>query len=205
VDNGAIVDANGWMNFEIGMPSGTTPGRDQLAALTFQIFGDGGSPPGTYYGLTGPVTVWIDHIVMGRTNPCADPANCEACYDGVDNNGNGLVDCADPDCAGIQHCIETICNDFIDNNGNGLIDCADPDCAQDPVCHVNAIWADLDGDGDVDMDDFGLLQKCFSGSMQLKVGCGGYDRNHDLKIDSFDISAFIDCFSGPGVPATNCP
>lgn len=27
-----------------------------------------------------------------------------------------------------------ICNDGIDNDGDGLIDCADPDCAQDPAC-----------------------------------------------------------------------
>jgi hypothetical protein len=205
IDTGGTVDPNGWMNFEVLMPSGISPGRDQLAALTLQLFGDGGNPPGTYYGLTGPVTIWVDHIVLGRSNACADSGNCEACYDDADNNGNGLVDCADPDCAGIAHCIETTCNDFIDNEGDGKVDCADPDCAQDPVCHVNAAWADLDGDLDVDMVDFGLFQKCISGASQLSVGCGGFDRDHNLHIDSFDLSAFVACFAGPGVTLDSCP
>jgi len=27
-----------------------------------------------------------------------------------------------------------ICNDGVDNDGDGLVDCSDPDCATDPVC-----------------------------------------------------------------------
>jgi hypothetical protein len=29
---------------------------------------------------------------------------------------------------------ETQCNDSIDNDGDGKIDCADPNCKKDPVC-----------------------------------------------------------------------
>ena len=74
------------------------------------------------------------------------------CNDGIDNNGDGNIDCADPDC-NAQACKtaggnpgtcqgttcvasvctptpgpETICNDGIDNDCNNLTDCADSAC-----------------------------------------------------------------------------
>jgi hypothetical protein len=38
---------------------------------------------------------------------CPEAQVRETCGDGVDNDGNGLVDCDDPDCAGQQACIDT--------------------------------------------------------------------------------------------------
>ncbi|RLG73266.1 MAG: hypothetical protein DRO11_00030 [Methanobacteriota archaeon] len=32
--------------------------------------------------------------------------------------------------------VETVCNDNIDNDGDGLVDCDDPDCATSPYCQV---------------------------------------------------------------------
>ncbi len=56
-----------------------------------------------------------------------------SCDDGIDNDGDGLVDCGDPDCEGVDPCgpEDTLerCSDGIDNDGNGLIDCGDPSCA----------------------------------------------------------------------------
>jgi hypothetical protein len=55
------------------------------------------------------------------------------CADGVDDDYDGLTDCADPDCATeSEACLG--CDDGIDNDGNGLADCADPDCAESEVC-----------------------------------------------------------------------
>ncbi len=53
-----------------------------------------------------------------------------ACADGLDNDGDGLVDYpADPGCASATGAIENPqCNDGIDNDGDGLIDLADPGC-----------------------------------------------------------------------------
>jgi hypothetical protein len=51
-----------------------------------------------------------------------------SCSDGVDNDCDGKVDCADSDCAGSSSCREYNCGDGLDNDGDGLIDCADPDC-----------------------------------------------------------------------------
>ncbi|QSE96780.1 T9SS type B sorting domain-containing protein [Fulvivirga lutea] len=54
----------------------------------------------------------------------------EACNNGVDDDGDGLVDCADGDCQ-FAATIEKGCNcdDGIDNDGDGNIDNTDSDCA----------------------------------------------------------------------------
>ena len=71
------------------------------------------------------------------------------CGDGIDNDGDGLVDLQDPGCTDAGDNDETDeptptteCSDGVDNDGDGLIDLADSDCinAQDddestpPVC-----------------------------------------------------------------------
>ncbi len=61
--------------------------------------------------------------------------NAALCSDGIDNDNDGKIDCADSDCAAF--CVPEACQDGIDNNLNGLIDCADPACAADASC-VNA-------------------------------------------------------------------
>jgi hypothetical protein len=81
---------------------------------------------------------------------CDAGAGVELCFDGVDNNCNGLVDCAEPSCAtamcglngrvctglacvcgggGMAEASELTCNDARDNDCDGLTDCADSTCA----------------------------------------------------------------------------
>ena len=107
----------------------------------------------------------------------ASPGSCEpsetGCMDGADNDLDGLVDCADPDC--IPECVamymapppepETDCHDGVDNDLDGLTDCDDLDCADQ--CMVVMYMApmpnetgdlcdngiDDDADGMVDCDD----------------------------------------------------
>lgn len=60
-----------------------------------------------------------------------------ACNDGIDNDGDGLSDLADPGCSSAQDNDEfneatpppAACNDGIDNDGDGLTDMADPGCS----------------------------------------------------------------------------
>ena len=92
---------------------------------------------------------------------CMDFENSiNLCWDGFDNDGDGLVDCADPDCAEIITCLENTliaCNDLVDNDGDGLVDCFDPDCFQFNVCAERgdacADGIDNDGDGLIDCAD----------------------------------------------------
>ena len=72
----------------------------------------------------------------GSTPPPAEPETI--CTDGVDNDGDGLTDCADPDCAGISICgpegKDVSCSDGYDNDGDGDIDCLDAGCAKNRSC-----------------------------------------------------------------------
>src|SRR5580698_4606223 len=63
--------------------------------------------------------------------------NHEICGNKIDDDCNGLIDCADPACFGDPSCStpgQEICNNGIDDNGNGLIDCADPECFNSLSC-----------------------------------------------------------------------
>lgn len=79
----------------------------------------------------------------------------EICGDGLDNDGNGLIDCADPVCVGTAACpppVE-ICGDGLDNDGNGLADCADLACSGTAGCPPPV--AEICGDG-IDNDENGF-------------------------------------------------
>jgi subtilisin len=82
-----------------------------------------------------------------------------ACANGIDDDGDGLTDLADPGCAGPGDDDEhgtAACDDGLDNDGDGFVDAAeDPGCAsptgvrEDPPCQDGR---DNDGDGGVDFD-----------------------------------------------------
>jgi hypothetical protein len=58
--------------------------------------------------------------------------------------------------------------------------------------------ADFDNDMDVDQTDFGLLQKCLSGTGEFySAGCEACDLDNDSDVDENDFGAFQSCISGP--------
>ena len=68
------------------------------------------------------------------TDALVSPSAREACGDRVDNNCDGLLDCADPTCRGRDECVmcaplEFSCFDGLDEDCDGAADCADVDCA----------------------------------------------------------------------------
>lgn len=72
--------------------------------------------------------------------------------------------------------------------------------------------ADADRDGDVDMDDFGAFQACYSGTepADLTGQCGCLDKVDTPPgvIDDADFLKFLDCATRPAVlwaPTANCP
>ena len=83
------------------------------------------------------------------------------CMDGLDDDGDGPIDCADPDClvGPTPPCEvpEATCDDMIDNDGDGATDCADADCNGVGTCEMPEATCDdaldNDADGDVDCDD----------------------------------------------------
>ncbi len=62
-------------------------------------------------------------------------------------------------------------------------------------------FADSDYDGDVDQDDFGAYQLCFTNTGGgVPTGCTCFNRDGDDDVDGFDLEAFNHCFSGANVP-----
>jgi hypothetical protein len=121
----------------------------------------------------------------------------EQCGDGVDNDKDGLVDCADSDCLQKRPCIgpET-CDDGVDNNGDSLIDCGDPDCWIHPTCVQHEICndgIDNDGDGKADCDDRDCRTQ--PPCRAPEVCDDGIDNDHDGFVDFFD----GDCTGMPNV------
>lgn len=66
---------------------------------------------------------------------------------------------------------------------------------------------DMDRDDDVDMDDFGILQACFTGSGEelTDPACERAKLDSDSDIDGEELNRFKKCLAGPGVlPPPTC-
>ncbi len=73
-------------------------------------------------------------------------------------------------------------------------------CADPKVC-CPVPFADVDYDGDVDQDDFGAHQACYTGiGGGVPSGCGCLDSEGDGDVDAADFTAFDECYTGPNVP-----
>jgi len=94
----------------------------------------------------------------------------EVCDDGIDNDGDGYIDCDDFDCPPCDG--GEVCDDGIDNDGDGYIDCDDFDC---PPCDGGEVCddgIDNDGDGYIDCDDFDC--NCAGEGSCAEYGCVEY-------------------------------
>ena len=135
-----------------------------------------------------------------QTSPNSRPqrtAAGEICDDGVDNNGDGLIDCNDPACGSVGDCADESannnCYDGIDNDGDGKIDCADEECncpLEETICNDGI---DNDGDGKIDCADGDCKDfvSCFEGDCN-----NGVDDDGDGFFDYYD----GDCLDDPGNP-----
>jgi len=82
--------------------------------------------------------------------PAGQPEETD-CGDGIDNDEDGAIDCADDDCADDDACqVEPeVCNDGVDNDRDGATDCDDDDCAEDAECQFDGFTLRLSADGAV--------------------------------------------------------
>jgi YD repeat-containing protein len=66
----------------------------------------------------------------GKPSKPAPEGGLTQCTDGIDNDSDGLIDCADSGCA--TYCVPEntydTCTNRVDDNLNGLTDCQDPSC-----------------------------------------------------------------------------
>jgi hypothetical protein len=116
----------------------------------------------------------------------------EICFDGIDNDHDGIIDCADPDCARSADCRTEICSNGIDDDQDGFIDCNDSECVGVAGCTGAAVerlcedGLDNDGDGFVDCLD----PNCFTHEAclgEVETDCeDGIDNDGDGLIDCAD-------------------
>lgn len=83
------------------------------------------------------------------------------------------------------------------------------DALNDAGAATGAVWSfttgpisgDFDADGDVDQEDFAILQNCLGESSSSNAGaCLQADLNRDSVVNLSDFEIFRACLSGPGVP-----
>ncbi|MHC4444463.1 MAG: thrombospondin type 3 repeat-containing protein [Planctomycetota bacterium] len=124
----------------------------------------------------------------------------DVCDDDVDGDG---IDNADDNCPLATNTNQT------DGDADGVGDVCDacPNTAPGiPVtetgCPVVQVGPDLDGDGDVDHEDFGRFQVCLTGSSVPidDPGCLNANLDGDIDVDQDDFVIFQGCMSGANVP-----
>jgi hypothetical protein len=172
-----------------------------------------------YSQVTGVMNYFFKYFLMPRS--AADlvegqPTDCasimpEICDDGIDNNGNGFVDCDDWDCSNDPACHESNCGDGVDNDGDGDTDCDDSDCLGTVECPAPTENNDADCDDGIDNDGDNLVD-CEDPSCHghpdvtvcTETNCSdGVDNDLDghTDCDDFDCLEAGACDSNPSVEA----
>ncbi len=68
------------------------------------------------------------------------------------------------------------------------------------------VRSDYDRDGDVDLTDFAVMQRCFSApEIPVQPGCENADLDADTDVDASDLATFLGCLSGAGRPPSCLP
>ncbi len=70
------------------------------------------------------------------------------CEDGQDDDGDGMIDCADADCFDSARCqagggeerTDRACSDWVDNDGDSATDCDDADCQSEHIRACRGSW-----------------------------------------------------------------
>ena len=79
-------------------------------------------------------TLCVSLVLMGAGSAWAGET---ACRDGVDEDADGMTDCADSVCYDVAECqpdgepenTDARCSDFVDNDSDGVFDCDDKSSA----------------------------------------------------------------------------
>ncbi len=141
--------------------------------------------------------------VMGGDGPD------EVCDNQIDDDGDGKIDCSDPDCSTFVTCgaayaapVE-ICDNQVDDDYDGKIDCDDEDCTGFPGC-AGFLYAapteicdnqlDDDGDGKIDCADEDCVCDGPAYAAPFEICDNQIDDDFDGKVDCYD----EDCAGFPG-------
>jgi RHS repeat-associated protein len=126
-------------------------------------------------------TLGVQHEALPEGATCSA---VDRCSDHMDSDGDGLVDCNDPDCAGRTPCLPESCTNGTDEDGDGKIDCPDQDCSGVPPCVETDCADGIDNEGDeyIDCND----RECSNSSSCPEICDNGTDDDADDQIDCAD-------------------
>lgn len=186
---------------------GSTNGSNSPESLTFTVPANGGFLVVDTWDTASPFTLSLS---CGGNTQVYD----EDCTNLIDDNGDGLVDCQDADCAMHEACLPDKqggeqCANGLDDDGDGFADCQDPDCGTHPACvpeesggEICGNGLDDDGNGVADCEDpaCALFPGCDQGDPGSENCFNGVDDDGDMIVDCYD----PDCSSHPACadPAT---
>ncbi len=109
----------------------------------------------------------------------AENAGAGNCGDFFDNDNDGLTDFADAGCTTAENAGAGNCGDFFDNDNDGLTDFLDPDCVE-TICND---FTDNDSDGAIDFAD----PDCTTAENTGAGNCAdGFDNDNDGLTDGAD-------------------
>lgn len=90
-----------------------------------------------FMSIVGYIQIIFYEVCVGGVSIIMGGGGLEICDNGIDDDGDGFVDCVDFDCCGIEDCgicLEVNCDNGIDDDGDGFIDEDDFDCFSDLFC-----------------------------------------------------------------------
>ncbi len=114
----------------------------------------------------------------------------EVCTNGKDDDGDGFIDCADPDCSNASNCQQTNredCTNGEDDDGDGFIDCADPDCSSASNCQATEICSNGED------DDFDGFIDCFDPDCRQAPNCASKPQENCTNRVDDDHDGYPDC------------
>ena len=133
VERGYLFDGTNYDSDEAAETNLTQTDMDNIAAVAGQSVTYTCAPPGsgTRMGIDRDRDGALDGDErIAGTSPSNAGHILGACNDTIDNDGDSLIDLADPACMGDpgRHNENTECADGIDNDGDGNVDLADSHC-----------------------------------------------------------------------------
>ncbi|MBM4394797.1 MAG: hypothetical protein FJ087_03795 [Deltaproteobacteria bacterium] len=156
-------------------------GADDLAFLPVTgrprhvaVSGDGTAAWITHTPMPGNPAGWLTRLDLA-TGAEERAGIVPACSDGLDNDGDGKTDAADPGCSGPDDDSEAPdaadpCANLVDEDGDGLTDADDPNCpiSEFLLVPVPQCGNGLDDDGD-GLTDFGGDPDCYGRAWPLEA------------------------------------
>ena len=84
-------------------------------------------------------------VLLACTSPRIAEDSAAACSNGLDDDGNGLADCADPSCvkSGACELDAASCSNGLDDDGDGRVDCEEDSCIKGGFCEKIAADCDV--------------------------------------------------------------